>query len=156
MSRPARPWLLLALAALTALPVAAPAQTYPVDDSASRVIGGPVRMRWDEPQARRWETVSGALAVNVRLNVSPWQGRVARIYMTLPAQPSGRIDAEWTTQGLLLPGAMRDGERRLVYAGVIPGPLLEDTQHLQLRADGDRLTRPEHLQFSFEIEVESP
>lgn len=149
--------LLPALLLLAPLPLAA--QTaYPVDDSGSRVIGGPVRMHWDEPQSRRqgWQTVSGELAVNVRLNVSPWQGRAARIYMILPAQPAGRIDVSWTTQGALLPGSMRDGERRLVYAGMIPGPLIEDTQHLLLRADGDRLTRVEQLQFSFEIEVESP
>lgn len=144
--------VLVALAA----PQAVGAAVHAVDDSASRVVGGPVRMHWEAPEGRRWKAVAGTLAVHVRLNVSPWQGRVGRIYMRVPAQPAGRIDVEWTTHGVLSPGALRDGERRLVYAGVIPGPVLEDLQHLRIRADGERLTRAEQLQFLFEIEVESP
>lgn len=147
--------ILLAIA-----PFAAPqARTaHPVDDSGSRVLGGEVRMRWDDapPDRHGPPTVSGSVEVQVRLDVAQWQGRQGRIFMTLPPQPAGRIDASWTTRGPLLPGALRDGGRTLVYAGPIRGPAIEDTQQLVIRADGGRLTRPEQLQFAFEIELESP
>src|SRR3546814_19888460 len=83
--------------------------------------------------------VSGEIAVRVRLDVSPWQGRSGRIYMLLPEQPAGAITATWTTRGRLLPGVLRAGERALVYAGPIAGGgLLEETLRLRLPADGRR------------------
>ena len=76
---------LLALAALllALLPAPAAAQAYPVDDSASPVLDGNVRIRWDDP-------------------------------------------------------------------------MLEDTFHVTLQADGDRLPDHSRLEFTFEIEPESP
>lgn len=134
------------------------AATYPVDDSASQVQGSSVRMKWDDPvpQAGARSTVSGEITVLVRLNLSPWQGRHGRIYMTVPAQSSGPVTATWTTRGRLLPGVLRAGERTLVYAGPIQGELIEDTMRLLIQADGQRLVRTEQLNFSFEIDVESP
>lgn len=150
----------LALTGLLAcLPAAA--ATYKVDDSASQVLGNNVRMKWDSvvPQGGRGSTVSGELTVLVRLNVSQWQGRQGRIYMTLPAQPAGPVTATWTTQGRLLPGVLRAGERTLVYTGPIQAGqagLIEDTLRLLIQADGRKLVRPEQLIFSFEIDVETP
>lgn len=152
--------LALAVAAGMGMPAVTCAQTFRVDDSASQVVGGTVRMRWDDavPQGRhrQAQTVSGEITVLVRLNVSAWQGHQGRIYMTLPAQPSGPLNVSWTTRGPLLPGALRDGERTLVYAGSIPAGIIEDTQRLLIRTDGDSLLRPEQLKFSFEIDLESP
>lgn len=149
--------LCLALGLLGA-PLTAPAQALPVDDRASEVLGGPLRMRWDAPAGRHpvATTVSGDVAVQVRLDVAPWQGRQARIFMTLPPQAGTRVDVSWTTRGVLLPGALRDGERALVFAGLLRAPQLEDRQHLMIRADAARLVRPEQLHFAFEIELESP
>jgi hypothetical protein len=147
----------LALTGLLAcLPAAA--ATYKVDDSASQVLGNNVRMKWDSvvPQAGRRSTVSGEITVLVRLDVTQWQGRQGRIYMTLPAQPAGQVTATWTTQGRLLPGVLRAGERTLVYTGPIQAGLVEDTLRLLIQADGRKLVRPEQLIFSFEIDVESP
>lgn len=150
--------LALAIAAGISAPFAVSAQTYPVDDSASQVLGGTVRMRWDDavPQLRQRQTVSGEITVLVRLNVSAWQGRQGRIYMLLPAQPTGPMTVSWTTRGPLLPGALRSGERVMVYAGPIPAGVMEDTQRLLIRTAGGKLVRPEQLKFSFEIDVESP
>src|SRR3546814_20495827 len=76
--------------------------------------------------------VSGEIAVRVRLDVSPWQGRSGRIYMLLPAQPAGAITATSTTRGRLLPGVLSSGARALVYAGPIAGRgPLEDTLPLR-------------------------
>lgn len=132
------------------------AGTHRVDDSASQVTANTLRMQWDSVAPRSGErpTVSGALTVWVRLNLAPWQGRNGRVYMTLPVQASGPITAAWTTQGRLLPGSLRAGERTLVYSGAMPAGLLEDTIRLTIQADGQKLVRTEQLNFSFEIDVE--
>lgn len=131
------------------------AATFPVDDSASTVLSPSVRMNWDDgiPKAGQRATVSGQLGVIVRLNVSQWRGQVGRIYMKLPTQAIGTVHTTWTTRGLLLPGALRDGERALVYAGPITDALIEDTIILLIQADGNRLFKNEQLEFSFEIEI---
>lgn len=144
-------------AALMTMPAMA-AETHRVDDSASQVLGNTLQMKWDSiaPQRGQRPTVSGTITVLTRLELAPWQGRMGRVYMTLPALPSGPVTATWTTQGRLLPGTLRAGERSLVYAGAMPAGLLEDTMRLVIQADGQKLTRVEQLNFSFEIDVESP
>lgn len=149
--------LLLLIAALWASPIAA--QTFAVDDSASQVLeAGPVKMRWNTlvPQPGQASTMTGQVVVLVRLDVSPWRGRRARIYQTLPSQPIGPVDVRWTANGPLLPGALRDGGRTLVYAGPIQSDRLEDTFRITIQADGNRVLRPQDLTFAFEIELESP
>lgn len=149
--------MLSLVALLWACPLAA--QTYPVDDSASQVLeAGPIKMRWDSmvPQPGQTSTMSGQVVVQVRLDVSPWRGRSARIYQTLPSQPIGPVNVRWTANGPLLPGAMRDGGRTLVYAGPIQSDRLEDTFRMTLQADGNRVLRPQDLSFAFDIELESP
>lgn len=154
-----KPLLVLALCAGLSVFPAVAADTYKVDDSGSQVLGGStLRMKWDDrvPRAGGRSTVSGETAVLVRLNLSPWRGRQGRIYMTLPAPLSGPLTTAWTTRGTLLPGTLRSGERTLVYSGLIPAEMLEDTLRLVIQADGQRLVRTEQLDFGFEIDVESP
>lgn len=148
--------LLAAALAVTLAP--AHAATYPVDDSGSQVLSNTVQMKWDDatPQRGARANVSGAVTVRVRLNLAPFKGRQGRVYMKLPPQASGPVTASWTTQGRLQAGQLRSGERALVLADVMPGGLLEDTIHLTLQTDGQRLVRVEQLQFSFEIDVDSP
>lgn len=149
--------LLLLIAALWASPLAA--QSFPVDDSASQVLeAGPVKMRWNTlvPQPGQASTMTGQVVVLVRLDVSPWRGRRARIYQTLPSQPIGPVDVRWTANGPLLAGALRDAGRTLVYAGPILSDRLEDTFRITIQVDGNRVLRPQDLMFAFEIELESP
>lgn len=151
-----RSWLALLVGVLVCH--AAGAATHRVDDSGSQVQGPSLRMKWDEPvpQAGARAMVSGATTVLVRLHLAQWRGRQGRVYMTLPAQSAGEFTATWTTRGVLLPGALRAGERALVYAGPIQTELLEDTMRLLIQADGQRLTRAEQLDFSFEIDLGTP
>ena len=148
----------LAASAWLAGPLPASADTNRVDDRASQVLSNNVRMKWDSvaPQRGARPTMTGEVAVLARLDLAPWVGRHGRIYLTLPAQTVGQVTASWTTQGRLMPGMLRAGGRTLVYAGPIAGGLLEDTLRLTVEADGGELTRPEQLNFSFEIDVESP
>ena len=148
--------VLLAIA-LCASPVAL-AQTYPVDDSGSHVLGGNVRMKWDSamPRPGQPSTMTGRMTVLVRLDVSAWRGRSGRIYKKLAPQPNGPVLAHWTSRGVLLPGQLRDGERTLIFNGPIVADRLEDTLMVTLQADGDRLPDQSQLSFTFEIELESP
>ncbi len=135
----------------------AAAQTYAVDDSASQVLeSGLTKMQWDSlvPRPGQPPTITGRVSVLIRLNVSPWRNRQVRIYQKLPSLPDGPINVQWTSKGPLLPGSLRDGERALVYAGPINSDQLEDTFHLVIQADGERIVRPQSLAFSFEIELE--
>ncbi len=139
------------------LPINAVAQTYPVDDSASQVLeSGLLKMRWDSvaPRSGQASTMTGQVVVLVRLDVSPWRGRQVRIYQKLPSVPIGPVTVRWTSNGPLLSGVLRDGERALVYAGPVNSDRLEDTFRLTIQADGDRVERPQALTFAFEIELE--
>ncbi len=154
-----KPLLVLAICAGLSVCQPVAAETWKVDDSGSQVQGSnTVRMQWDDrvPRAGAPSTVSGQAIVLVRLNLSPWRGRQARIYMALPTPPSGPLTATWTTRGILLPGTLRSGERTLVHAGPIQAEVLEDTMRLLIQTDGQRLAHTGQLDFSFEIDVESP
>jgi hypothetical protein len=89
----------------------------------------------------------------VRLDTSPWNGRRGRIYHQLSRQ-GNPVTVSWTTRGPLLPGEVRDGERTLVYTGLVSTDLLEDTFLLTITANADQLSRLDQLEFSFEFEPE--
>lgn len=146
------PALLVAL--LPALAPTARAETHRVDDSASIVEAHNVTLKWGRPGAGT--RLQGTVTVHARLDVSPWQGRIARIYLTLPPSAAPPVDARWTTRGRLLPGTLQPGGRTLVHAGPILSPTLEDTLELELHADSRELERPEQLAFAFEIDLETP
>lgn len=144
---------MIALLALCSAP--AMAQSQRVDDSGTQVLGGLVRMKWESvaPQPGKANLLVGQITVLVRLDMSPWRGRRGRLYQELSKQPSP-VTASWTTRGALLPGAVRDGERTLVYAGSVDADRFEDTFILTIQADADLLSRPEQLEFSFTFEPE--
>lgn len=152
MSRVARAGCVVVLALAAA---AANAATYRVDDSGSQVMNPNVQMRWDASvPGAQGRGVTGALEVALRLDVAAWRGRNGRIYMILPASPSGPLRATWTTQGPLLPGQLIAGERALIYAGPIADDALRDRLRLTVQADGQRLERVETLNFTFEIDLD--
>jgi len=144
---------LLTVLMLAAAP-AARAQSYAVDDSASQVLASSVGLRWDSsmPASRGPQTMSGSVTVNVRLDVRRWKGRQVRIYQVLQAPPGAGVLVSWTSQGRLMPGRMRDGERALVYVGRIDLDELQDIFHINITADGNRLEGREALRFGFELE----
>jgi hypothetical protein len=131
-------------------------ETLPVDDSRSQVLDSQVRMEWESivPGHGRSNRVIGQTTVIVRLDVEPWRGRDGKIFMLLLPRAEAPIEARWTTRGTLQPGLLRSGERVMVFAGVVPGGLLEDTIVLRMATDGDSLGRDESLDFRFEIEVD--
>ncbi len=130
------------------------AATQPIDDTGTVTLQPTVGMRWQElsPRRRNSTLMEGATQVRVRLNLKPWVGHSGRIYLVLPAQLPGNIEAAWTTTGRLLPGRVQVGGRTQVYAGPISAAVLEDTLTLSLTVDGTQMRQPYNLLFRFEID----
>jgi hypothetical protein len=148
----------IAAIALLVATSATRAETHRVDDSRSQVLGTSLRLKPIGPLAHgnRMNIVTGTIDVIVRLDVSRWKARKGRIYMTLPDQSAGSVTATWTTRGQLLPGAVRNGGRTLVYAGLVGSDMLEDTLRLTLQGDERHMPFDKQLAFGFEIDLDSP
>jgi hypothetical protein len=137
-------------------PSPARAATYRVDDSGTLPIESTALLRWRQtaPSRTRDDTLEGATAVAVRLNLAPWVDRDASLFLVFPQQDSAATRVRWTSQGRLLPGEISPGERVLVYRGPITSPVLEETLTLHVEADGNRLARVQQLNFHFEIDTD--
>ena len=136
-------------------PPATPGQVFRVDDSGTVVVDPVLEMQW-QPSARDGTTalVSASTQVALQLNLATWVGRAGRIYMTLPRTTGPTVRATWRTGGTLLPGSLVSGDRALLYAGPVNGPILRDLIAIDLATDGARLAQPEALAFGFEIEID--
>lgn len=147
---------LILLLASTAAALPAESATYRVDDSATLPVESTALLRWRQaaPSRARDDTLEGATAVAVRLNLAPWLEQTARLFLVLPEQGTAAVRVSWLTQGRLLPGEISPGERVLVFQGPIASPVLEETLTLRIQADGARLAGSQRLQFHFEIETD--
>ncbi|MDM0076222.1 hypothetical protein QTH90_17575 [Variovorax sp. J2P1-59] len=147
----------LALLALQYALLAMPAQaaTFRVDDTGTLVSQPVTPMKWRQmvPSRTGDNAIEGQLSVALRLNLTNWVNRPARIFMGLAPTEGEQLVATWRTQGRLLPGSVQGGSRTLVFDGVVRDPFLTETIQLNLLADGRLLTRTQRLQFFFEIEV---
>ena len=149
--------LALAMLATIAGTVPVSAATFVVDDGASTPQESTAMLRWRRfapSRATDSNTLEGATAVLVRLNLAPWMHRNGRVFLALPEQGTAPVRVNWTTQGRLLPGSITPGNRVLVYAGSITTAVLEETLTLQIEADGSRLPNMQRLKFHFEIDVD--
>ena len=143
-------------ASLLAWAAAAPAATtYRVDDTGTYLSQPTAPMRWRQlaPGRAGDSTVEGRATVALRLNLSPWLNRPARLYIGLAPTEGEQMVATWRTQGRLLPGTVRGGGRTLVFEGLVREPFLQESIVLDLTADGRSVERAQSLQFFFEIEV---
>lgn len=154
MKHPVLHVLTLLLATL-AMCHGATAATFRVDDSQTQVLETTMPMRWQEfsPAASN-HFIEGSTRVQVRLNLTPWQGKAGKIYMVLPAQSIGSVQVNWRGQGKLLDGALVSGQRSLVHAGPINSALLDDVLSVQVRADGKLVRSLHRLEFHFDIDLD--
>jgi hypothetical protein len=149
------PHFFLALPLVIIWQAAACAKTITLDDSGTQALEPGVAMRWQSatpPRAGAPDLLVGTTTIRVRINVMPWLRRSARIYLALPAQPPGPIGASWSTQGQLLPGQLRSGNRVLVYAGPITGGFIEDTLKFHFSVNAALIARPYPVSFHFEMD----
>jgi hypothetical protein len=143
--------LLLALWAHASTLMAA---TVILDDSQSQVIQAQLPMQWRSISPSRGDhQVIGSTRVQVRLNTQAWIGQTGRIFMALPAQPSAPVQAQWQTQGMLLPGQLQSGSRTQIWAGKITQPLMEDVMTVIIHTDGRHLQTQQLLRFHFELDL---
>jgi hypothetical protein len=153
--RPTQPAFFLTLALSIIWTFAAQAKTITIDDSGTQALEPTVALRWKTATPSRSPASNlmvGTTTLRVRLNVAPWWRRSGRIYLNLPVQMPGPITASWIAQGRFLPGAVRSGNRMLLYAGPISTPVLEDVLKLQFSVDGTLIRRAFPVTFHFEME----
>jgi hypothetical protein len=146
-----------ALGSLLAATFAVHAATVRLDDSGSVALQPSVQMQWRSasPKGANRPETQAQVQVQVRINTQAHAGRRGRVYMVLPMDAAGpAIQAEWQTQGRLLPGRLQSGERTLVFTGTLPGPLLEDLITVRLRSEGDWPANTRRLNFHFELDTE--
>lgn len=131
--------------------------TFPVDDSMSQTQAGAAQLRWRDALPSRGEPDLLEATMNVRivLNVSPWIGKPARIYMLMAPLPLSSLAVQWTTSGVLLPGRLSGGQRQLVYQGIVAGARIEDLLRVGVATDARDPATPRRVVFTFEIEVPS-
>lgn len=148
------PWLVAGV--LFGAPDMTRANPHRLDDTGTYTVPPHVQMQWRE----RRSGMSGAAAmdavlrVQVRLDTRRWIGQRGRVYLTLPRNDTQALEARWTTQGRLLPGALRPGERALVWSGTVSTATLEDQLLMQLSAGTDWHTSTRRLDFHFEFDVD--
>ena len=147
--------LVLALASAVAGTGQAQAATARVDDSGTIVSQSVLTMRWRQlvPGRGADHSVEAGLRVALRLNLTHWLNQPVRIYMALAPVTNDTVYAHWSTQGRLLPGALRSGTRTLIFNDVVRSAILEETIDLALKTDGRTLVSPQALQFYFEIDT---
>lgn len=129
--------------------------TYAVDDSQSQVQTGAAQLQWRQalPSRDAPHLLDATMDVRIVLNVSPWVGGPARIYMVMPPIAQSNLTVQWATAGTLLPGRLSGGQRQLVYQGVIAGARIEDTMRVTASADARDAVTPQRVKFTFEIET---
>jgi hypothetical protein len=144
--------LLLLMTLLVA--IAADGKTTVVDDSGTLPYDAPLLLHWQQLSPRRPvnNRMTGTLTLRVKLNVAPWLRRPGRVYLVLPAQQPGAMNASWSTQGRLLAGRVSSGTRSLVYSGLITTPFIEDVLQLTLEVDGTQMRQLCHVNFRFEMD----
>lgn len=146
----------LCIAALWCEPSAAAGwSTFAVDDSMSQVQAPAAQFRWRNSLPTRGASafLDATMEVRIVLNVSPWVGKPARIYMVMPELPQSSLTVQWSTVGTLMPGRLSGGQRKLVFQGVVPGARIEDTMRVVAHADSRDMVTPQRVSFTFEIEV---
>ena len=131
------------------------AATIRVDDSGTVVneVILPMRCKQLIPGRGADHSVEGSLKVAVRLDLTRWLNQPIRLYMALAPSTSDAVYARWTTQGRLLPGDIRTGNRTLIFNDVVRAVSLEETIMLVLKTDGRTLVTPLELKFYFEIDA---
>ena len=148
-------FLAAAVVALAASGAVIAGKTTVIDDSGTLPYNTNALVRWQSlapTRGGRNDSMEGAATIQLRLNVAPWLNRNGRIFLVLPAQQPGPVQASWTTQGRLLPGQMQSGMRQLVYAGPITAPVINEVLNLKLVVDGSRMWQSYQLRFHFEMD----
>ena len=96
--------------------------------------------------------------VEVRLNTAAYEGRRARIYLTIPRQIEGFISTEsfllsWKTDRVFYPGSVRPGNRTLLFDGIIESSVMVEIFTFSLEVDARFLNGKIQYAPVYEIET---
>lgn len=111
---------------------------------------------WNEDQLNA--LVAQVNAMEFRLRTSPYIGKNAEIYLTLPQHITGlkvptSMRVEWTTRGTFAPGSVVPGNRALVWRGKITAPVMSDYFDFRIYYDARTAERGIEFEPAFEIDV---
>lgn len=143
---------------MMALPVLASASPIRLDDSGSHTVPPHVQLQWRHvPGSSRGpgqaDVMEAMVRVAVQIDTSAHAGKTGRIYMVLPADGGSALVLQWQSEGRLLPGRLRPGERALVYQGPLPESRLADQLRVLVQSDGQWATASRRLSVHFELEI---
>jgi hypothetical protein len=129
-----------------------------LDDSGSHTVPPNVQMQWRHVPGSsrgggRADVMEATVRVAVQIDTSAHAGKTGRIYMVLPADGGSALAMEWQSDGRLLPGRLRPGERALVYQGPLPEARLADQLRVLVQSDGQWATASRRLSVHFELEI---
>ena len=158
--------VLVAALCLPLLTLQARAETVVLDDSASPRQQVSAGFEWvvpapgANPEAddlfRLRAVVSG---LEYRLDTSAFTGRAVRIYLHFPRNTAG-LDTggsarlTWRTRRVLTPGSASQGERPLVFDGVVDSALISETFDFTIDLDVRDVTGPFRLAPRFVLETQ--
>ena len=161
-------WSTRAVAAclgLLIMPTVAAALTVRLDDSASprsRVAPQTTLSNEGRPLADSLEPRTATVnygRVEYRLATGQFVGRQASIYLVVPPfvpglkSPAG-MRVVWRSNGLFSDGAARPTERRLVWTGTVPSPVMQETLDLSLELNLSEIQLPGGSNSGFEMYFE--
>lgn len=128
--------------------------TVRLDDTLTHTVPANVQMQW-RPFVRgeRDAGMEAWVRVNVRIDTREWMGRSGQVYLVLDSDDTSAMEAEWTTEGRLLAGRIRSGERTLVYSGTLTTATLDDQLVMRLRSLSDWRGSTRRLNFHFEFDT---
>jgi hypothetical protein len=153
-------WLLLA-AVLACLPVHA----EPLDDSLSPRQQFDIDLVWkqqhntEDLDTRELNAlIARAQHVEVRLNTAAYVGQRGRIFITLPLNIRGTVDASalrmsWTTNGLFANGSLTAGNRVKLFEGEITAPVMTDVFDITFEIDARQVYNKLRFEPVYDIEV---
>jgi hypothetical protein len=135
------------------------AAVYRLDDSGTIVGKSLTKMDWQHPSKAKGEfyQLQGQVLVNAKINVRQWNGKTAKIYMAMERAPINNLVVSWKSNGLWIPGVIRNdnttSQRALIFNGAINSDYLTETLSLSITADGRSYAQAQNLKFYFEIEM---
>ncbi len=156
--------LLVALL-LSLMAVQVRAETVVLDDSASPRQQISTEFRWlverldtNAPEDELFRLRGVVSGLEYRLDTSGFIGRRARIYLLFPEdtpgiERGGDARLSWRSRGVFTDGAVTQGERALVFDGVVESAQMSDTLDLTIDLDARALGGPFRLAPRFVLET---
>lgn len=146
--------LLGCLAGLSASPALA-GDVIVLDDSRTYTEPPSIAMQWrQQTPANPSGGMEAWLKVNVHVSTAEHAGQRGRIYLSMPQDENGTLEATWQSRGILRAGQLSTGERTLVFAGTLPASALVDQLSMRLRSGNDWRSDSRRVRMQFELELD--